>query len=95
MSKRTRDVHTDRLLLGEAGVISVEEAVRRLPMADGDARAFLRDADLIRRPDGKHTMVVWGEVVALVRGEPPAATRDRRRADLAPDLVPPAGRVRL
>ena len=94
MGRRDRDVHTDRLLLGEAAVISVEEAVRRLPMSDGDARAYLRDADLIRHPDGNHAMVVWGDVVARVRGER-RETRRRRSAALAPDVVRPAGRSKL
>ena len=95
MGKRSRDIHDDRLLLGEAGVISVEEAARRLPMSDAEARTWLRDADLVHRPDGKHAMVVWGEVLAAIRGERRGGRRRRSRADLAPDVVRPAGRVSL
>jgi hypothetical protein len=93
MGRRDRDVHTDRLLLGESAVISVGEAARRLPMSDAEARTYLKDADLIHRPDGKHALVIWGDVVARVRGE--EREKRRRRVELAPDIVRPAGRSKL
>lgn len=93
--RRDRDVVVDRLALGEHAILSVEEAVRLLPWSDAEARSWLRDTDLIHRPDGKHAVVVWGDVVAASRGERRHRQRRRSRTDLAPDVVPPAGRVAL
>ena len=95
MGRRSSDVHEDRLLLGEHAIISVEEAVRRLPMSDSDARTFLRDRNLIRCPNGKHTMVVWGDVVAAVQGFRESVRRHSQRASRDADIIPPKGRVDL
>lgn len=75
MRRRDRDVHEDRLILGADAVLSVEEAARLLPMADAEARAFLRDVDVVQRPNGKHALVVWGDVVAAVQGRQARAER--------------------
>ncbi len=79
----------------KTAVISVEEAARRLPWTDAEARSWLRDTDLVRRPDGKHAVVVWGDVVSRVRGEPREKRRRQRGPALAPDVVRPAGRSKL
>jgi hypothetical protein len=95
MSRRDRDVHSDRLMLGSDAVFSVGEAVRLLPMGDADARAFLRDADLIQRPNGKQALVVWGDVVAAVQGQLRRSRSGARRPSRDPDLILPAGRTKL
>lgn len=93
--RRDRDVVADRLALGEHAVLSVQEAVRWLGWRESCARTWLRDSGLIHSPDGKHDVVIWGDVIAACRGELPRRGRSRHRADLAPDIVRPAGRVKL
>lgn len=93
MGKRARDIHTDRLLLGDAAVVSVEEAARWLPINDAEARDLLHDNDLIRSPDGRHRFVVWADVIAYIRGEPRPGKRPPPSRDAS--VHPPEGRVSL
>jgi len=48
-------------------VVSLNKAIKALPWQDSDARAWLRRHGLVRRVDGRN-IVVWGDVLAEVRG---------------------------
>lgn len=78
MSERRRG----RLALGEAVVLSVNQAVELLPIADGDAREWLRAHDLVRSLAGR-SVVLWREVLAELaggsQGEAGGARRGRSR----------------
>ena len=54
-----------RLLLGNAAVLSVADAVRLAPVRESVLRAALRDAGRIGDLCGS-PVVVWGDVLALV-----------------------------
>ena len=55
----------DRLRLGVAAVLSVGRAAELLPLRDADARALIRQADIVRYLDGRE-VVVWGDVLDRV-----------------------------
>lgn len=60
------DRHDQRLALGHAAVFSLMHAAELLPIADKEARAWLRRQGLVRRLLGKE-VVIWGEVVDRLR----------------------------
>lgn len=57
--------HADRLILGNAAVLTIRTAARLIPLRDSDARKWLRASGLIRSLDGRE-LIVWGDVVALL-----------------------------
>lgn len=57
----------ERIALGAAAVVTVHEAVKRLPIADRDAEAFIRERGLIRALQGRE-VVIWGDVLDALRG---------------------------
>jgi hypothetical protein len=63
-----RDPHADRLVVSPGAVLSEAEAVRLLPVRDGDARAWLRQRGLIRYLAGR-PVVVWSQVIAALDGD--------------------------
>lgn len=75
----------ERLTLGEAAVISVEQAARLLPISDGEAREWLATEHLIHLIRGRR-VVIWGEVVAAIRGgaNPTAPKPPRARSRTLP-----------
>jgi hypothetical protein len=56
-----------RVQLGDAAVVTVHEAAKRLPITDSDAEQFLRERGLVRSLKGKE-VVIWGDVLAALRG---------------------------
>lgn len=78
----------ERLLLGDAAIVSVRQACRLLPWDDKLAATWMRERGLVRavdRGDGTTKEVVfWGEVrAALADGatcKPPSRRSDRPRA---------------
>lgn len=69
------DLLSARLALGAAAILSVADAVRLLPVRDGDARAWLAERGLIRDLRGA-SVVVWGDVVAALQSEERSAPPD-------------------
>lgn len=72
--------------LREGDVLTVTSAARALRMREADARAWLRDEDLIRTVAGRER-VIWGDVLACIRrgDTPKAQTRpDARRGGSLP-----------
>lgn len=57
----TRQDH--RLALGAAAILSVSQAAGLLPIADAEARSWLRAKGLVRDLCGRE-VVVWGHVLA-------------------------------
>lgn len=77
-----------RLTMGSGAVLSLSEAAAMLPVADRDARAWLRARCLLRDLDGRE-VVVWEDVLGALRaGEGPSVM------DATPTLVR-VPRVRL
>lgn len=76
-----------RLLLGDAAVFSVEEAVRLLPFRDGTAREWLEEHGLVHNRSELGRYVLWSEVLAAL-GPAPKVERDRSRG---PSSLPRAG----
>ena len=71
--------HSQRLSMGVGAVLTVNEAAALLPVADSDARLWLRRRGLVSSLDGR-PVVVWAAVLAAIRSgdgpdEPPAARR--------------------
>lgn len=64
--------HQERLALGSAAVFSLLRAAELLPIADSEARVWLRREGLVRLLGDKE-VVVWGEVVERLRGPDPPA----------------------
>lgn len=67
--------------LGEAAVFSLSGAAELLPLADADARRWLRDLGIVRHLGGRE-LVIWGDVVNAIRdGDAPRvqASRPRRQ----------------
>lgn len=63
-----------RLVVSSSAVLSAGQAARLLPIAERDARRWLRRRGLIRDLDGR-SVVVWGDVVRELgrpAHEPPA-----------------------
>lgn len=61
--------HADRLAMGGAAVLSVAQASALLPLADSEAREFLRREGLVRHVEGR-AVVVWSAVIAAIeRGD--------------------------
>jgi hypothetical protein len=56
-----------RLQLGEAAILSVDDAVRLLPRRQEDAERWLRERVKVHDLDGT-PVVIWGEVLAALRG---------------------------
>lgn len=87
--------HRARLQMGAGAVLTVGEAAALLPVADGEARAWLRDRGLVRSLLGRD-VVRWIDVLdALRAGDAPATEGPvpaRRRATKPADTLP---RVRL
>ena len=81
--------HADRLRLGVGAVLTVAEAAALLPVADRDARSFLRRKGLVRDLDGR-AVVRWLDVLD-------ALAADAGPASPAPSLPagPPLRRARL
>jgi hypothetical protein len=57
----------ERIALGAAAVVTVREAVKRLPISDCDAEAFIRERQLVRSLRGRE-VVIWGDVLDALRG---------------------------
>ena len=71
--------HRDRLALGAGAVLTVSEASALLPVADCDARAWLRRLGLVRYLEGRQ-VVCWQDVIdALRRGESPERQGTEKR----------------
>lgn len=68
--KSTR--HYERLSMGLGAILSLAEAAAVLPIADYDARRWLRELGLVRNIDGR-AVVVWLDVVEELRRGPPSA----------------------
>ena len=51
-----------RAALGDAAVVSLNEAIDRLPIRDSEARVWLQDAGLVRLIRGR-PVVHWGSVL--------------------------------
>jgi hypothetical protein len=89
--KDERGIHEQRLLLGEAALLSPTKAAALMPIRDGEAMALLRREGLIRCRGG-HEVVRWGDVVAFFRSDPapanstppPTHIKPLPRADLRP-----------
>ena len=73
MQTKTSNRHRERLAMGAGAVLTVAEAVALLPIADREARTWLRQEDLIRDLAGR-PVVRWADVlVALSAGAEPGA----------------------
>jgi hypothetical protein len=80
------DTRAPLLGLGSGDVLTVTSAARALHMREADARAWLRDEDLIRTVAGRER-VLWGDVLAAIRrGDTPKCqqTGDKRRGGSLP-----------
>lgn len=66
MSAVTRSA--ERLQLGAAAVLSPSRAAELLPVREADGIRWLRERELVRRVPGLGEVVVWGEVLDLIRG---------------------------
>ena len=76
----TRD--RERISLGRDAVLSLGRAVELLPLADGDARAWLREQRLVRtlQTGGRSKEVVcWGAVLDHLDGPSPPRRRSRQQ----------------
>ena len=73
-----------RLRLGGAAVLTVNEAIRMLPLRDDDARAWLEENDLIDSLRGRR-VVVWKKVVDCIAGGEVASRPPVRRVQLRRD----------
>jgi hypothetical protein len=62
------DRHFSRLQLGEAAIISVPQTIGLIPIADGDARKWLKAHHLIKDLEGRK-VVVWGDVLAALNSD--------------------------
>ena len=70
-----------RAVLGEAAVVSVTEAAEWLPLGDRRARAWLRDAGLVRTIDGK-AVVRWRDVLRALEDRPAQDRHTRRKRSI-------------
>lgn len=82
-----------RLALGAAAVLPVALAADPLPIADDEARRWLRDHGLVRNLAGRE-VVVWGDVLDALREGAPTP---KGRTLVVPGpprvfLAPPRGR---
>ena len=73
-----------RLRLGGAAVLTVNEAVRMLPLRDDDARAWLEENDLVDTIRGRR-VVVWKKVVDCIAGGEPTSRPPVRSVRLRRD----------
>lgn len=69
------ELQRQRLALGLGAIVSVDHASRLLPIADRDARRWLKQRGLVRLLDGR-PVVCWVRVVEALDAHPPDATRD-------------------
>ena len=70
----TMPVRDRRLLLGDAAVLSLDEACALLPMDKQAARAWLNRHGVVREL-GRNNVVVWGDVLTVLRGDTSGAER--------------------
>lgn len=78
---RTQDLELDRrvqrLLVSPGAVVSVQQAAELLPIADRDARAWLKRKGLLRDLDGRK-VVVWADVLKALEPSEDARPRAAR-----------------
>lgn len=60
-------IEHDRLQLGGAAVLSPSKAAELLPVRDADGVRWLREHGLVRHIAGLGEVVVWGDVLDLIR----------------------------
>lgn len=77
----------ERLALGADAVLPLQQAAALLPMADREAREWLRDRGLVRQLAGRD-VVIWGDITDALRANetPPPSV---------PSPPRPHGRIRL
>lgn len=63
MGAEKRGIEEQRLLLGEAALLSPTKAAELMPMRDSEALSLLRREGLVRSRGG-YEVVRWGDVVA-------------------------------
>jgi len=63
--------------LGEAAVFTLSAAAELIPLADTDARRWLRARGIVRNLNGRE-LVIWGDVVSAIREGEPSTIRSSR-----------------
>ncbi len=86
-SHATSGRHQDRLALGDAAILPLPQAVALMPMADHDARHWLRRHKLVLDLDGRN-VVIWADVLETLRGRAPEPRRPREMSLVRANLEP-------
>jgi hypothetical protein len=81
-SKRRKD----RLVLGEAAILSLNQAVELLPLGDPAARAWLTANDLVRDISGRK-IVRWRDVLEALAADNPAQRPKQRSGRPRPRVL--------